>query len=156
MQSKAKTVTQYLNELPADRKAELSKVRAVIRKNLPKGLAEQMSSGMIGYVVPHKLYPPGYHCDPRQPLPFAGLAAQKNHMSLYMMTVYGDAKLQKWLREQFDARGKRLDMGKSCIRFRKADDLPLDVIGEAIGRVSVADYITICDDAAKASKSRKK
>jgi len=156
MQSKAKTVNQYLKELPADRKAELSKVLAVIRKNLPKGLTEQMSSGMIGYVVPHKLYPPGYHCDPKQALPFAGLAAQKNYMSLYMMTVYGDPRMQKWLREQFDARGKRLDMGKSCIRFRKADDLPLDVIGEAIGRVSVADYITFCEDAAKASTNRKK
>ena len=156
MQSKAATVTDYLNELPEDRCEAIAKVRAVIRKNLPKGFAEQMSYGMIGYAVPHKLYPAGYHCDPKQPLPFAGLASQKNHMSLYLMTVYQSPSMEKWLREQFQTRGKKLDMGKSCIRFKKLEDLPLDVIGQAVARVSLADYITNYEDSLKLSKSRKK
>ena len=156
MQSKAATVADYLNELPEDRREAIAKVRAVIRKNLPKGFTEQMGYGMIGYVVPHKLYPAGYHCDPKQPLPFAGLASQKNYMALYLMTVYQSPAMEQWLRQQFQASGKKLDMGKSCIRFKKLDDLPLDVIGEAIGRVSLADYIIHYEDALKLSKSRGK
>lgn len=145
MTSKARTVAEYLDQLPDDRRAAISKVRAVIRKNLPKGFAEQMSYGMIGYVVPHKLYPPGYHCDPKLPLPFACLASQKNHMALYVMTVYGDPVMESFVREQFKARGKKLDMGKSCIRFKKLDDLPLDVIGQVIARVPVEEYIRRCE-----------
>jgi hypothetical protein len=151
----AASVAEYLEQLPKDRRAAISKVRAVIRKNLPKGFAEQMAYGMIGYVVPHKLYPAGYHCDPKQPLPFACLGSQKNYMSLYLMSVYGDAEMAAWMREQFQARGKKLDMGKSCIRFKKLEDLPLDVIGEALSRVSVADYIQRTEDARKLAKSRK-
>lgn len=149
MTSKAATVDEYLKELPEERHEAISKVRAVIRKNLPKGFAEQMQYGMIGYVVPHKLYPAGYHCDPKQPLPFAGLASQKNYMSLYVMTVYGDPKTEQWMKEQFKARGKKLDMGKCCIRFKKLDDLPLETIGELIGRVPVAEYIARCESARK-------
>jgi len=141
MQSAAKTVTDYLAALPPDRRAALTKVRAIIRKNLPKGYVEQMQYGMIGYVVPHKLYPAGYHCKPTDPLPFAALGSQKNYMSLYLMAVYQSAGLGEWLREQFAAKGKKLDMGKSCIRFKKLEDLPLEVIGEAFSLVSVADYI---------------
>jgi hypothetical protein len=156
MQSGATTVAEYLKQLPEDRRTIISKVRSVIRKNLPKGFAEQMSYGMIGYVVPHKLYPAGYHCDPKQPLPFACLGSQKNHMSLYLMSVYGDPALAGWMKEQFQARGKKLDMGKSCIRFKTLDDLPLDVIGEVLSRVSVADYILRVEDARKLAKSRKR
>ena len=141
MQSKAKTVAQYLAELPADRRVELSKVRGVIRRRLPKGFSEQMYYGMIGYVVPHRLYPAGYHCDPKQPLPFASLASQKNYMAIYLMTVYQNREMERWLRDQFQARGKKLDMGKSCIRFKKLEDLPLDVVGEAIARVPMAEYV---------------
>jgi hypothetical protein len=141
MQSKAKTVAEYLDELTADRRMAISKVRAVIRKHLPKGFAEQMQYGMIGYVVPHKIFPAGYHCDPNQPLPFAALASQKGHMSLYMMTIYQDPAADRWLREEFRARGKKLDMGKSCIRFKTLEDLPLETIGQAIARVPVADYV---------------
>jgi len=155
MTSKAATVQEYLEQLPEDRRAAISKVRAVVRKNLPKGFAEQMQYGMIGYVVPHKLYPAGYHCDPKQPLPFAGLASQKNYMSLYVMTAYGDAKTEAWLKEQFKARGKKLDMGKCCIRFKKLDDLPLETIGELIGRVPVAEYIARCESGLRAAKSKK-
>jgi uncharacterized protein YdhG (YjbR/CyaY superfamily) len=149
MQSSAPTVAQYLKDLPEDRRAAISKLRSVIRKNLPKGFAEQMSYGMISYVVPHKLYPAGYHCNPEQALPFACLGSQKNYMSLYLMSVYGDPKLAAWMKEQFAARGKKLDMGKSCIRFKKLDDLPLDVIGDVLSRVSVADYIKRVDSARK-------
>lgn len=141
MQSKATTVDQYMKQLPADRRAALEAVRKVVRKNLGKGYVEAMQYGMIGYQVPHSIYPAGYHCDPKQPLPFAGLASQKNHMSLYMMCCYGQPENEARLRKGFAAAGKKLDMGKSCIRFRKVEDLALDVIGDTIKRVPVKDYL---------------
>jgi hypothetical protein len=156
MQSDAATVAEYLKELPEDRRAAISKVRAVINKQLPKGVSEQMTYGMIGWVIPHKLYPAGYHCNPKLPLGIAGLASQKNYMALYLMTVAMMPELEHWMREQFAARGKRLDMGKCCIRFKKLEDLPLDVIAEAVARVSVADYIMRYEDALKLTASRKK
>jgi hypothetical protein len=137
MQSSALTVPEYLAALPADRRAAIAQVRAIIRKNLPKGYAEKMQYGMIGYVVPHKLYPAGYHCKPEDPLPLAALASQKNHMALYLML---GGQLQ-WLKDQFAAEGRKLDIGKSCIRFRKVEDLPLEAVGKAIAQVPVADYI---------------
>lgn len=149
MTSSAKTVAEYLESLPEDRRAALTKVRAVIRKNLPKGFAEQIQYGMIGYVVPHKAYPAGYHVNPKEPLPFAALGSQKNHMALYMMTAYGWPGMADWLKAEFAARGKRLDMGKSCIRFKKLEDLPLDVIGQAFNKVSMEDYIKHCGKAVK-------
>ncbi|MFN7020526.1 MAG: DUF1801 domain-containing protein [Phycisphaerales bacterium] len=141
MQSRATTVAQYLASLPEDRRAAVSAVRKVILANLDKGYAEGMQYGMIGFFVPHSVYPPGYHCDPKQPLPFAGLASQKNHMSLYLMSVYADGVEEKWLRDRFTRAGKKLDMGKCCIRFKKLEDLPLDVIGEAIRRVPVKAHL---------------
>lgn len=141
MTSKATTVEEYLRSLPEDRRAAINAVRQVILKNLPAGFAECMSYGMIGYVVPHSIYPKGYHCDPKQPLPFANLGSQKNHMSLHLMSVYGDAALQEWFRKAWAATGKKLDMGKACVRFKQADDLPLDLIGQLIRRVPVEDYI---------------
>ena len=156
MQSKSTTVEGYLKELPEDRREAIAKVRSTIRKNLPKGYEETMHYGMIGYVVPHKLYPPGYHCNPKEPLPFISLASQKNHMSLYMMCTYGDANLSVWIVEQFKARGKKVDMGKGCIRFKKLDDLPLDVIGEAVAKIPVAGYIAKYEDNLKKAKSEKK
>jgi uncharacterized protein YdhG (YjbR/CyaY superfamily) len=141
VQSKAKTVAEYLAQLPPDRREALERVRQTILANLDRDYEEGMSYGMIGYYVPHRIYPAGYHCDPRQPLPFAGLASQKNHMSMYMMSSYGDEASLRWLQEQFAKAGKKLDMGKSCIRFKKLDDLPLSVIGEAIRRVPAARYI---------------
>ena len=155
MQSSAKTAAEYLKELPEDRRAAISKVRGVIRKNLPKGIVEQMCYGMISYVVPHRLYPAGYHCAPEQALPFASLASQKNYMALYLMTAYQHPEVAEWLREQFRMRGKKLDMGKVCIRFKSLDDLPLDVIGAAIARVPVADYIQGYEDTLQLAKSRK-
>jgi hypothetical protein len=141
MQSKAKTVAQYLAELPAERRAALGAVRKVILANLDKGYEEGMQYGMIGYYVPHRVFPAGYHCDPKQPLPFAALASQKNHMSVYLTSAYGDGVEQKWLREQWGRTGKKLDMGKCCIRFKDLEDLALDVIGKAIRRVPAKAYV---------------
>ena len=141
MQSKATTVEQYLAELPADRREALQTVRLAILKNLPKGYEEGMQYGGIGYFVPHSVYPPGYHCDPKQPLPFAGLASQKNHMAIYLMCVYADSEHEAWFREAWAKTGKRLDMGKSCVRFKKIDDVPLQVIGQAIKRVPARKFI---------------
>jgi hypothetical protein len=145
MKSKAKSVSEYLKSLPPDRRAAIGAVRKVILQNLPKGYKETMQYGMIGYVVPHSIYPAGYHCDPKQPLPFACLASQKNYMSLYLMTVYGQKETEVWFRKEFAAAGKKLDMGKSCVRFKKLDDLPLDVIGKAIARVPVKEYVEFCE-----------
>ncbi len=141
MQSKATTVEQYLAELPEDRREALQAVRTTILKNLPKGYEEGMQYGMIGYFVPHSVYPPGYHCDPKQPLPFAGLASQKNHMSLYLMCNYADGEYESWFREAWTKTGKKLDMGKSCVRFKKLEDVPLKVIGQAIKRVPTKKFI---------------
>ncbi len=141
MQSKATTVKDYLAELSADRREAIEAVRAVILKNLDKPFEEGMQYGMIGYYVPHRLFPAGYHCDPRQPLPYAHLAAQKNHMALYLMAVYGDPKLAAWFTAAWKKSGKKLDMGKACIRFRKAEDLALDVIGETFRRATCAMYV---------------
>ena len=141
MPSQATTVDAYLAELPEDRRAALSAVRAVILKNLPKRVSEGMQYGMIGYFVPHDIYPAGYHCDSKQPLPFASLASQKNHMALYLMSIYGDESEEAWLREAWTATGNRLDMGKSCIRFKKIEHVPLEVVGQVFARASVADYI---------------
>ena len=141
MQSKATTVDAYLAELPEDRRAALEAVRAVILANLDEDYEEGMQYGMIGYYVPHRVYAAGYHCDPKQPLPFVCLASQKNYMSLYMMSVYGDSKLATWFASAWAKTGKKLDMGKSCIRFKKVENVALDVIGEAIRRQPAAKYI---------------
>src|SRR5205814_7417587 len=141
MQSKATTVSQYLAELSPDRREAISGVREVLLANLDKDYEEGMQYGMIGYYVPHRVFPAGYHCDPRQPLPFAGLASQKNHMSLYLMCVYGPGPLAEWFREAWAKTGKKLDMGKACVRFKRVEDLALDVIGEAIRRVPVKTYL---------------
>jgi hypothetical protein len=153
--SKAQTVAEYLAELPAERRAAITAVRAVILKNLDKDYEEGMQYGMIGYYVPHRVFPAGYHCDPKQPLPFAGLASQKNHMAVYLMCVYGDGKHAEWFRKEWAKTGKKLDMGKSCIRFKKLDDLPLELIGKAIARVPAKKYIAMCEAAVKASNDRR-
>ena len=141
MKSNATTVAQYLQELPTDRRAAVNAVRAVIVANLPKGYEECMSYGMIGYVVPHRVYPAGYHCDPKQPLPLAILGSQKGHVALHLRTVYGDPEMERWFRKEWHAAGKKLDMGKACVRIKKLEDVPLEVVGLAIARVPVKDYI---------------
>lgn len=142
VQSKASTVQQYLAELPSDRAKTIRALRTVIKKQLDPLLEERMQYGMISYCVPHKVFPAGYHCDPKQPLPYACLASQKNHLSLYLMSAYADGtKGEEWFRKAWARTGKKLDMGKSCIRFKTIDDLALDVLAESFRRVSVADHL---------------
>ena len=143
-QSKAKTVDEYLNELPAERRAELETVRAVLKKNLPQGYRETVAHGMITYCIPLETYPNTYN---KQPLGYAALAAQKNYNALYLMSAYADSAQEQALRKGFDQAGKKLDMGKSCIRFKRADDLPLDVIGELVRSTSPEQFIAICEKA---------
>ena len=142
MQSKATTVAEYLGELPEDRRAALSKVRQVIRKNLPKGIVEGMQYGMIGYYVPHRVFPNGYHCDPAQPLPYMGLASQKQNMAVYMMFAYLDpVNGEQWIRAEYARRGRKIDMGKSCLRFKSLADLDLEVLAAAIKRAPTDRYV---------------
>ena len=145
MQSKAKNVKEYLAELPADRRAAVQAIREVILKNMDKagGLEEGMSYGMIGYVVPHSVWPAGYHCDPSLPLMMAAVASQKNHFALYLMCVYGNEEVQDWFRKAWTAAGKKLDMGKGCVRFRKIEDVPLEVVGELFRRMTVAKFLGV-------------
>ncbi len=156
MQSKAKTVKEYLAELPEDRRAAIQAVRAVIRKNLSKEYKEGILYGSIAYYVPHSVYPPGYHCDPKIPLPFAGLASQKNHMSVSLMCTYDHPEHASWFREAWAKTGKKLDMGKSCVRFKKIDDVPLEVIGEAVKRVPAKKFIAYYESTLKSSGRRTK
>lgn len=154
MQSKATTVEKYLAELPADRRSAIEAVRKVILENLDSGYQEGMLYGMIGYFVPHERYPSGYHCDPKQPLCFIGLASQKNHMALYMMCQYVYGNGEKAFRSAWAKTGKKLDMGKSCIRFKRVDDLALDLIGEAIRETPVEKHIEFYETAFKSMRKR--
>ena len=135
------TPAQLLKSLPPDRREAIEAVRKVILDNLDDDFEEGIQYGMLGYYVPHSVYPAGYHCDPRQPVPFAGLASQKNYMSLYLMCVYGNPKQEAWFKKAWAKSGKKLDMGKSCLRFKKLDDLALDVIGEVIRRITARDFL---------------
>ncbi len=143
MQSKATTPEQYLSELPEDRKEAMLKLRNAIKENLPQGFEEVISYGMLGYVVPHSIYLSGYHCDPKLPLPFINLASQKNFIALYHMGIYANKNLESWFVSEYPKHVKtKLDMGKSCIRFKKMDDIPFDFIGELAAKVSVEDWIS--------------
>jgi len=151
MQSDAATVPEYLASLPDDRHAALTKVRAVIRRHLPKGIVESMNWGMITYEVPLKTYPDTYN---GQPLAYAALASQKNHMSVYLMGIYGDDALRQQFEDAYRATGKRMDVGKSCVRFRKLDDLPLEVIGDAVGAMTLEQFLALHDAAASLRASK--
>ncbi|MBK8232121.1 MAG: DUF1801 domain-containing protein [Candidatus Eisenbacteria bacterium] len=141
MQSKAKTVQEYLKSLPEDRRAAIEAVRKVVLANLDRQFEEGMQYGMIGFYVPHSVFPPGYHCDPKQPLPFAALASQKNYMSLYLMSLYMNSEAEARFTKEWAKTGKKLDMGKSCIRFTSVDALALEVIAEHLRRVTAQLYI---------------
>ncbi len=141
MQSKAKTVKEYLVSLPQDKRTSIEAVRKVILKNLPKGYKETMQYGMISYVVPLTMYKEGYLGKKDTPLPYISLASQKNYFALYMLNIYGDKKAENWFKVSYKETGKKLDMGKSCIRFKKSDDLPLDVIGKAVAYTPVKTHI---------------
>jgi len=142
MQSKAKTPEEYLAELPEDRRVAMEKLRNVALKNLPKGFKEAMSYGMLGYVVPHETYPNGYHCDPKLPLGFFNIASQKNSINIYHMVLYADKNLHDWFVAEYPKHCKsKLDMGKSCVRFKKLEDIPYDLIGELLSKITVEDWI---------------
>lgn len=155
MTSKAATPEQYIDELPAGRKEAITQLRNTILKNLPKGFKEEMSYGMIGYVVPHEIYPEGYHCNPKLPLPFANIASQKNFIAFYHMALYANPDLLNWFTSEFTKQSTaKLDMGKGCIRFKKPEHIPYDLIGELIKRVNVKDYIERYETYIKGSRSR--
>lgn len=142
MQSKATTVTEYLDSLPEERKAVMLELRDTINKQLPAGFEEQISYGMIGWVIPHRDYPAGYHCDPKLPLPFLSLASQKNFIALYHMGIYSNPELLEWFVSEYPKHAKtKLDMGKSCIRFKKMNDIPMELIGELVSKVTPALWI---------------
>jgi uncharacterized protein YdhG (YjbR/CyaY superfamily) len=142
MQSKAATVEQYIAELPAERQKPVEEIRKTIKKHLPKGFKEGISYGMIGYCVPLSVYPAGYHCDPALPLGFMALASQKNFIALYHMGVYSDPKLLKWFTDEYAKAGVgKLDMGKSCIRFKNMEKIPYQLIGELCKKVTMEEWI---------------
>lgn len=156
MQSKAATVDAYLAELPEDRQKAIDKLRKVIKKNIPKGFKEEMGYGMMGWNVPHSIYPAGYHCNPKDPLPFMGLASQKNFIAVYHMGVYADPKLLNWFQDAHaKASAKKLDMGKSCIRYKKPEDIPYELIGELASKITVEDWIKMYESAFKDHRKKK-
>jgi len=167
MQSQAKTVDEYIASLPEDRQEAITAVRNIILKNLPKGYEEIMQWGGIGYVVPHSSYSAGYHAQPKEPLPYASLTSQKNHMAFYGMGIYMDEAQCQWFVDAWTKTGKKLDMGKSCVRFKKLEDVPLEVIGKAVKRFPMKKYIAAYEEtlvqtpagkkvSAKRSAARKK
>ena len=141
MQSKAKTVDDYLAELPADRREALEQLRKVFKRSLDKKIVEHMNYGMIGYSVPHSVYPPGYHCDPKLPLPFAGMASQKQAISIYLFGLYMDEAEMTAFQKAWKATGKKLDMGKSCIRFKRIEDVPLDLLATTLEGMTVDRFV---------------
>jgi hypothetical protein len=150
MKSTSKTAQEYVDTLPDDRKEAIMELRKVITKNLPKGFSEVMSYGMIAYVIPHSLYPDGYHCDPKVPLPFINIASQKNFIAVYHMGMYADKKLLDWFTKEYPKHSKtKLDMGKSCIRFKKPDQIPFKLIGELASKMTPKEWIALYEKAFK-------
>ena len=150
MQSKAATADEYFSQLPEDRKEAMKKLRKEIKKNLPKGFAEEMSYGMVGYVVPHSIYPAGYHCNPKLPLSFMNVGSQKNNIVIHHLGIYADPKLLEWFTAEYPKHTEeKLDMGKGCIRFKKPDAIPFKLIGELAGKITVKDWINKYESAFK-------
>ena len=144
MQIKAKNVKEYLKKVPEDRTKYFNKLRKTILTNLPKGFVEQINYGMIGFVVPHEIYPNGYHCDPILPLPFANIASQKNFIGFYHMGIYANPEMLEWFVKEYPKHSDtKLDMGKSCVRFKKMDKIPYDLIGKLMRKMSVNDWIKL-------------
>lgn len=141
MQSKATTIDQYISELPEDRKDIILQLVETIRENIPEGFGEGMSYGMPAWFVPHSIYPNGYHCDPRQPVPFLSIASQKSHISFYHMALYEGTLLNWFLEEWGKTSSRKPDLGKSCLRFKKAADIPYELLGRLISRISVTSWI---------------
>lgn len=150
MQSKETTTESYIASLPEERKEAMAKLLSILEKNLPKGFEATMNYGMITFVVPHSLYPQGYHCKPEQALPFISIASQKNFIALYHMGIYSDETLLKWFQDEFAKVSKfKLDMGKSCMRFKKPEQIPYELIAELAKKMSVKDWVTRYETALK-------
>lgn len=150
MISQANSPEEYINQVPDDRKEAVIKLRNIILKNLPEGYKEVMSYGMIGYVVPHEIYPQGYHCNTKLPLPFMSFASQKNSINFYHMGIYADKNLYDWFVSAYpNYSKKKLDMGKSCMRFKKPEDIPYELIGELVAKIEVKDWIATYENAFK-------
>lgn len=148
MTSSATSPEQYINEAPEDRREALQKLRTTILENLPKGFQEGMGYGMIGYSVPHEIYPAGYHCDPKTPLPFMSFASQKNSINFYHMGIYADKQLYDWFVAEFPKHSKKkLDMGKSCMRFKKVEDIPFELLGELSKKMTPEQWISLYESA---------
>lgn len=144
MQYKATTVQEYLDQIPVDRKQSMEKLLETIRTHIPAGFSEEINYGMIGWVVPHTLFPAGYHCDPKLPLPFLNIASQKNFIALYHMGIYGIKDLMDWFVAEYPKHSKlKLDMGKSCIRFKKPDQIPFDLIGQLVQKITPERWIEV-------------
>ncbi len=146
----ANSPEEYIHQLPDERQDSFNKLRNTIIKHLPLGFEERMSYGMIGYVVPKSLYPAGYHCDPKLPLPFVNIASQKNFIALYHMGIYTNPELLQWFQSEYAQQCKyKLDMGKSCVRFKRMDDIPFDLIAELMGKMTPEDWINRYESAFK-------
>lgn len=150
MQYEAVSPEDYISQLPDDRKKIISELRKVIVKNLPEGFEETIQYGMIGYVVPHSIYPGGYHCEPEKPLPFISLASQKNFIALYHMGIYADTILLNWFKGEYAKHSKtKPDMGKSCLRFKRPENIPFALIGELVSRMTVRQWIKLYESQIK-------
>ncbi|HRE39697.1 MAG TPA: DUF1801 domain-containing protein [Ignavibacteria bacterium] len=155
MYSKEKTVDDYISSLPDERKDIISELRKVILKNLPKGFEEMMNYGMIGYVVPHSIYPNGYHCDPKLPLPFLNIASQKNHIAIYHMGFYDNNLVEWYSKEWSKLSNKKPDLGKSCLKFKKPEEVPVQLIGELAKKITPKEWIEIYESAFQTNKKNK-
>ncbi len=157
MQFKSKTILEYISQLTEDRKEPISKLRNIINQNIDRGFSEEINYGMIGWVVPHSLYPEGYHCDPKLPLPFMSIASQKHFIAVYHMGVYANPKLLEWFISEYPKHcSTKLDMGKSCIRFKKIENIPYNLIGELVAKMSANDWIMLYESNVKDARKRKK
>ncbi len=153
MRITANSPEEYISKLPDDRKEAITKLREIINKNIPDGFEEQMNYGMIGWVIPHSLYPNGYHTDSKQPLPFMNIASQKNHIAVYHSGVYSDKELNNWFVNEFKEISKRkLDMGKSCIRFKNPEHITYDLIGELSSKLSAQEWINMYETSYRKKK----
>ena len=156
MQSNATTVNEYIASLPEERKAAMTKLQKIIKKNLPKGFQEVMSYGMIGFVVPHSIYAKVYHCDPKLPLPFINIGSLKNYIPIHNMGVYANKNLLDWFVAENEKVPSKLDMGKGCIRFKKIEEIPFELIGELVKKIDVKQWIEIMEsNLASAAKNNK-
>ena len=155
MPTKIQTVTDFLAALPEDRRRTIKALRAVIRKNIDKPFKESIQDGVLAWSLPHSVYPDGYHCNPEQPLPFGGIASQKNHVGLYLFCIYCEPDGPDLFRKQWLATGKKLDMGKSCVRVKTLEDIPLDVVGRAIKRMTAKKFVAAYEAALPASVKKK-